>query len=708
MYFRSLFDLGMIIMAYVILILAYPAFVIRPLVKNKTSLERFLTYIIAGNAYVIFVVYILGYLGVLNGNTFGWTMVISGLTLRYIIDRKSFIARILLGYETVSHLLAGEYGFGLYAQNKLTNIGTFLKGIWLNLFGESLTEHMVFLGLVIYNMYYFGYNSLKFISYGAPDEEVHLYWIQSMLSGNIYPSGVYPHGFHNIVSAISVSFNIRANSIIGVFGIMNVALLLIMLYILLKKVISFKPAALLGIVVFTFLNLFNIEAISRFQYAIPQEYGMVVLVPMILFLLAYIENRKLSDLLMFGLSFALTIVFHFYVTVIAFMICLAIGLTFVVRIFKKKLFLKIIITGLLSTCLGFLPILTGMALGYPLEQSIGWASSVISGDVYGDDDEAEYYEIKTPLNVFKREIKKHAFNELGIFYLFLGILAVAWLYNIYRKFKEPDNKLTMYQLAMIHMFLIFIFLMASRALKIPTIMETKRLVIFFAYFSSFIVALPFDLIYRFFDRLKMSYVIALFMLAITPLVVLTLTDYDLLREKPNFYYFQTRGAMFVNDHIMDKYPDNKWTVVSPVNDLSALMNKGFHYELLDLVLEQEGYEPDIQIEIPTKYVFIYIEKRPINYYGFRFFEDDPEITKRPHVTYEDASLTIDNSLTKEEVYSQQRNVVMAKAYYWAKQYQKFFPHEMLVYYEDDEIIVYRVTQNEFALNNFAIDYGFNQ
>ena len=32
---------------------------------------------------------------------------------------------------------------------------------------------------------------------------------------------------------------------------------------------------------------------------------------------------------------------------------------------------------------------------------------------------------------------------------------------------------------------------------------------------------------------------------------------------------------------------------------------------------------------------------------------------------------------------------------------------MKVYYEDDDFVCYYIEQNEYYLNNFAIDYGYN-
>ena len=37
----------------------------------------------------------------------------------------------------------------------------------------------------------------------------------------------------------------------------------------------------------------------------------------------------------------------------------------------------------------------------------------------------------------------------------------------------------------------------------------------------------------------------------------------------------------------------------------------------------------------------------------------------------------------------------------------YFPDQMSIYYEDMDIIIYEIKQNMYALNNFAIDYGYN-
>ena len=46
-------------------------------------------------------------------------------------------------------------------------------------------------------------------------------------------------------------------------------------------------------------------------------------------------------------------------------------------------------------------------------------------------------------------------------------------------------------------------------------------------------------------------------------------------------------------------------------------------------------------------------------------------------------------------------------YYWAQKFMELYPNVMDVYYETDQFVCYRVSQNGYNLYNFAIDYGYN-
>ena len=54
-----------------------------------------------------------------------------------------------------------------------------------------------------------------------------------------------------------------------------------------------------------------------------------------------------------------------------------------------------------------------------------------------------------------------------------------------------------------------------------------------------------------------------------------------------------------------------------------------------------------------------------------------------------------------------RSVTMSRMYYWAQEFQKLYPNEFKVYFEDENFVCYYIEQNVYRLYNFAIDYRYN-
>lgn len=722
MHIKSIINLINVLAAYFIIIIMVTAFMIKPIAKNKNIFDRFVLYLVIGNFYIINIVFILAYLNVFNRVVLIISLIITTVFIRIILDKKDSKRIFLDSKETIKHLLHGEYGINLFLKNTLWKIGFSIKSFYTELTKGKKLEWIIFLLIMCYNIYYYSYNSIHFVSYGAPDEEVHLYWIQSLIGGNIFPSGVYPHAFHNVLSAITVAFGFHAVAVIRSFGVISMILIMTMLYFGLRKILTSKYAALLGFMIFSIVNIYDIEATYRYQFAIPQEYGMIMLIPMATFLFDYLKFKKMQDLLFFGMCFSMTISIHFYTAIIALVLCLSIGVAYIYRIIKNKLLMRLILCGILSTIVAIGPLAVGYAKVKRMEQSMDWAVRVIEGKEYGNTDEKtneveEGYKIEKEkysfnLNSFltdsKEEITKYVVLDIRTMYIFFSLLALTVLYIIFlailRKIKEEN----LYQLAFVINSLLLVFLIICRILNLPTIMEPKRVAIFFAYFSPIFIAMPFEVLYAIFNNRKVKIMCSAITFIAIPACFLITIKFGAMRPLPPFYYFQTKGAMLVDYNLIEKYDAHKWTIVAPVNDASVIRNNGYHYELSDFILAQENWNEDIKITIPTKYVFIYIEKRPIVLYGNRFYKDDKEIVDRSMVNYEDAKKPLEKGEKDNSYYKEYRNILMAKAYYWAEEYKKYFPREMTLYYEDDEFMVYRIIQNEYALNNFSINYGANE
>ena len=127
----------------------------------------------------------------------------------------------------------------------------------------------------------------------------------------------------------------------------------------------------------------------------------------------------------------------------------------------------------------------------------------------------------------------------------------------------------------------------------------------------------------------------------------------------------------------------------------------WHYEVIDFLDSMENYEDGDEMYIPTQYVFFFIEKVSINYAYGEFTDINAAVSNE----WASQDLPVKNGLSQYQ--GTERIIVNSRLYYWAQEYQKRFPNEMKVYYEDDNFICYYIEQNEYYLNNFAIDYGYN-
>ena len=114
----------------------------------------------------------------------------------------------------------------------------------------------------------------------------------------------------------------------------------------------------------------------------------------------------------------------------------------------------------------------------------------------------------------------------------------------------------------------------------------------------------------------------------------------------------------------------------------------------------EGQNVDENLTIPTKYVYFFIEKVPIDY-------TVPYDRSGQIISEEGAAnrLPVGNGLSVYQ--AEKRWIVMSRMYYWAERFQNLYKNEMKIYYESDDFICYQVEQNPYRLFDFSIDYGYN-
>ena len=96
----------------------------------------------------------------------------------------------------------------------------------------------------------------------------------------------------------------------------------------------------------------------------------------------------------------------------------------------------------------------------------------------------------------------------------------------------------------------------------------------------------------------------------------------------------------------------------------------------------------------------YIEKKPLNYAN-GYAGEIPEVSE------EEAAKALPNNSGINAYNGPDRAVTMSRMYYWAQAFQRLYPNELKVYYENERFVCYYIEQNTYRLYNFAIYYGYN-
>ncbi len=140
--------------------------------------------------------------------------------------------------------------------------------------------------------------------------------------------------------------------------------------------------------------------------------------------------------------------------------------------------------------------------------------------------------------------------------------------------------------------------------------------------------------------------------------------------------------------IKKEFPILNWTIISPVEQYQQSFGYGWHYNLWEFVQDviEDAKE---EVKIPTDYVFLFVEKYPLN--STQRINEQDSAEKFPIIT---------GQLDKYYTEYNNRRIIEAKAYYWAEEYIK--EHDFMKVYMDTEVMtVYMIKQDGEKPYNLA-------
>lgn len=744
-----------VLCGYVFLLFIWPSIVFRNHLAGKSKAYWFCFCVTVQIVLANLVVLTFGLIHILHR----WTIFafFFGTLLAAVLRKIEFNAEKI---EKLRHLVNGAYGVKWFLFQAVIFVRTHLKKQRLKIWGmvyPHLGEYLVLSVLAVFAMIYFSYGAFQDYSYGFGDAYVHHSWISGLMEGKIFSGGIYPEAMHCFIYCLYALFGIKVYSSLLFFGGIHVVILLVSVYCLLREVFHWRYTPFFVLVIFLTIDSLCVDAVysmSRLQWPLPQEFGLFTPFLCALFLVRYLKNAnhivykgkssKLywdENLFLFAMAFIASVVTHFYTTIMAFLLCICFALFFIRKAFYYKQLVPLAVAVLCGLAVAVFPMAGAFASGIPFEKSIGWALGVMNG---ADPEAPEPPpQIETPPAKDEGGSMAGAFMEglsqvyednyqvvygaergkwvaaLTAFALLLWLIvrfAMALLRR-YSKLKAGQN----YFYAYLPMILAAFLFMAAYAAPagFPQLIAGARLCSVEQILNLAVIMMPVDMVFSALALCCRKRILqAASIIAVAGIYVAEMA----LGVYHGYLYMelsQYNSAVMVTNSITRTLPKDSYTIVSPTDQLYAVLGYGRHEGLLDFV---EKSSNDIEYTLPTKYIFLYIEKRPIHYAQSHFFAGPcwlaaekypaffpadntsqcPEI-RAARISGDAASAGLDyenpwHAYAKLE----NRTILESKAYEWCESFSALYPQELKAYYEDDDFVCYYFEQEPNALYNLAI------
>lgn len=390
----NILQLLQIAFAYFGVTLVLPALVLSKKLEKEHFGVRFLIYLISGNFVIINLVLVLELAHISNWFTLtAGTLFItafSAVKINHLPVGEMLFATV----EMIKRLLNGSLGLKLFLEKIVQGPARRLKRGGQRLLRgarKDWPDWLATFGVLLWAFIILGTNYQNNYGYCASDIPVHNYWINELSENNPFAAGVYPLGFHCVIYYLRTVFGIPTYVLLRMFCVIQMLLVHLAMLIFLKRVCKTRFMPYLGIALYTGTSFWNPGTYTRFLSSLPQEFGMIYILPSILFLVLFFEERKKENkakgiklhstcyLMCFAMAFAMTLAIHFYNTMIAGLLCLGIAVGYLGRLFRKAYFGRILATGIISVMVAVLPMGIAYATGTPLEGSLRWGMSIMEG-----------------------------------------------------------------------------------------------------------------------------------------------------------------------------------------------------------------------------------------------------------------------------------------------------------------------------------------
>lgn len=734
-----------VLFGFLLLGFAWPRFVFAGHLRGKSLIYQFGFCVTTQVVLVNTVVLCLGLFHILNV----WTVraIFYGIPLALLVKRLN-----LTEEQAVAAARAEVFTRPRLMLKRLRHtLARKLREAWRRVRPHWL-EFLALAAVAVYALVYFSWGSFQTAVYGYGDLYVHHSWIYGLIQGEIFADGIYPEGMHCFLYAINVLLGTEVYSLVLFFGGIQCVLFLAAAYCLLREFFHwrFTPVFVLAAyVLYRWGSVHEMRGLARLQWTLPLEFALAPQMLCVLYLLRYLRSDKQpvekgifsgyvigDELLVFMMALASLLVIHFHPVMKAFFMCLVVVIFHIKKIFSKKRFLPLVGALLCGVLIAVAPMLAGLASGIPPQASIDWAIGIIDGkddterrealDMAEDEDALSF-----TINVLQTScsevtdgsISTVAFCVLNTL-IAVGLMLRLGLWFLPSKMRERLKNTELVQTWLRKYLLVaatalsMLAIYAAPYLGLPELIVAARVVATVRMLLFAVLAVPLDVLFYLFGLRARRPVLY----AASAVCFAALCGWVVKTHYHGYLYCELtryRAEIETMNSIVQDYPKFSYTVVSPTDGLYHVIEHGRHEELLDFIkcTEEDRYF------IPTEYVFIFVEKKPLEY-AQNHFSQGPSWIAEPtgqeqhalhalgwstapeilatQISLEAARQELEEFTKPFDCYRFSRTEVESRVYYWCQRFKELYPGEIKVYYEDEEFVCYYFQQEPEAPYDLSI------
>lgn len=280
---------------YAVMTLMLPAILLYHKISSMNFTVRFMVYQTIGNFYIITLVMILQLLHISNWFTLVLFTVVSFAAAYAFFHDRNPQQDLQVFLDDFQKLVEGKYGLRLFLNRGFMRIGKAIRKFWLIIWKRlrsNFLDVVLVCAVIAAVMGTYGVNAFMQYGYCTSDIVVHNYWINYMSKGEIFVAGVYPFGFHCLIYYLHTVFFIDTYVLLRLFWVIQTLVIHLMLLGFIRLCCKSKYLAYLGLGIFTLVELFRVNTYTRYISSLPQEFGMIFILPSAAFLFLFFQQRK--------------------------------------------------------------------------------------------------------------------------------------------------------------------------------------------------------------------------------------------------------------------------------------------------------------------------------------------------------------------------------------------------------------------------------